>query len=67
MADNQRIPMDERPPNKSRKKKRSKSKRKARAERRSFGFIPQFATRVLALGGILAVALVLGRLMIVRR
>ena len=67
MADDQRIPMDEEAQSKSRKKKRSKSKRKARAERRSFGFIPQVAARVLALGGVLAVALVLGRLMIVRR
>lgn len=67
MADDQRIPMDERAPSKPRKKKGSKSKRKARAERRSSGFIPQFATRVLAVGGILGAALILGRLLIVRR
>ena len=67
MADDQRNPMEEPVQSKARKKKRAKGKRKAKAQRRSFAFIPQFATRVLALGGILAVALILGRLMIVRR
>ena len=67
MADDQRIPMDEQAQSRSRKKKRSKGKRKARAERRSSAFIPQLATRVLAVAGVLAGALILGRLMIVRR
>lgn len=67
MADDQRIPTDERAPSKPRKKKQSKSKRKARAHRRSSGFLPQLATRVLAVAGILGAALLLGRLMIVRR